>query len=216
MNKLLFTISMFALLLFSACANQNAVACTMDAKICPDGSAVGRMGPDCEFEECPAAAEGCNYDSTERSYVGKSADECSRIKFMCIEGTEYFADGCGCGCAPSGEPSFNEEGKKYISTTVEECKTIMFQCAEGTAFFDENGCGCQISQQEGKIKVTDCTPEQKAAQACTKEYMPVCGWSDPAKIQCIKYPCAQTFGNKCEACANENTISWSEGECPEG
>lgn len=29
------------------------VACTMDAKICPDGSAVGRIGPDCEFEECP-------------------------------------------------------------------------------------------------------------------------------------------------------------------
>ncbi|MFZ2026387.1 MAG: hypothetical protein WAV30_03820 [Microgenomates group bacterium] len=29
------------------------VACTMDAKICPDGTAVGRIGPDCEFEECP-------------------------------------------------------------------------------------------------------------------------------------------------------------------
>lgn len=29
------------------------VACTMDAKICPDGSAVGRTGPNCEFAECP-------------------------------------------------------------------------------------------------------------------------------------------------------------------
>lgn len=29
------------------------VACTMDAKICPDGSAVGRMGPDCAFAPCP-------------------------------------------------------------------------------------------------------------------------------------------------------------------
>jgi len=28
------------------------VACTMDAKICPDGSAVGRTGPSCEFEAC--------------------------------------------------------------------------------------------------------------------------------------------------------------------
>lgn len=28
-------------------------ACTMDAKICPDGSAVGRSGPNCEFEKCP-------------------------------------------------------------------------------------------------------------------------------------------------------------------
>lgn len=30
------------------------VACTMDAKMCPDGSYVGRSGPDCEFV-CPAA-----------------------------------------------------------------------------------------------------------------------------------------------------------------
>ena len=30
------------------------VACTMDAKICPDGSAVGRIAPDCEFAACPA------------------------------------------------------------------------------------------------------------------------------------------------------------------
>ena len=29
------------------------VACTMDAKLCPDGSAVGRTGPDCEFPPCP-------------------------------------------------------------------------------------------------------------------------------------------------------------------
>jgi hypothetical protein len=29
------------------------VACTMDAKICPDGSAVGRVGPNCEFAPCP-------------------------------------------------------------------------------------------------------------------------------------------------------------------
>ena len=27
--------------------------CTMDAMQCPDGSYVGRKGPNCEFEECP-------------------------------------------------------------------------------------------------------------------------------------------------------------------
>jgi hypothetical protein len=31
------------------------VACTKEAKICPDGSSVGRTGPNCEFAECPAA-----------------------------------------------------------------------------------------------------------------------------------------------------------------
>ena len=28
-------------------------ACTQEAKICPDGSAVGRSGPNCEFAPCP-------------------------------------------------------------------------------------------------------------------------------------------------------------------
>jgi hypothetical protein len=28
-------------------------ACTAEAKICPDGSAVGRQGPNCEFAPCP-------------------------------------------------------------------------------------------------------------------------------------------------------------------
>ncbi len=27
--------------------------CTMEAKLCPDGSAVGRSGPNCEFSTCP-------------------------------------------------------------------------------------------------------------------------------------------------------------------
>lgn len=31
------------------------VACTMEARVCPDGSAVGRVGPRCEFAPCPAA-----------------------------------------------------------------------------------------------------------------------------------------------------------------
>ena len=29
------------------------LACTMEAKICPDGTAVGREGPNCEFKACP-------------------------------------------------------------------------------------------------------------------------------------------------------------------
>lgn len=33
--------------------SNDPIACTMDAKICPDGSAVGRTGPRCEFAACP-------------------------------------------------------------------------------------------------------------------------------------------------------------------
>jgi hypothetical protein len=30
------------------------IYCTLDAKICPDGSAVGRIPPKCEFSPCPS------------------------------------------------------------------------------------------------------------------------------------------------------------------
>ncbi|MEK7582173.1 MAG: hypothetical protein AAB488_02510 [Patescibacteria group bacterium] len=33
--------------------NIQPVACTMEAKMCPDGSYVGRTGPNCEFAKCP-------------------------------------------------------------------------------------------------------------------------------------------------------------------
>ena len=36
-------------------AGQTPTACTMDAKACPDGSYVGRTGPNCEFAACPAS-----------------------------------------------------------------------------------------------------------------------------------------------------------------
>jgi len=32
------------------------VACTLEAKLCPDGSAVGRVGQNCEFAPCPSEA----------------------------------------------------------------------------------------------------------------------------------------------------------------
>lgn len=32
---------------------EEGVMCTQDAKLCPDGSYVGRTGPRCEFAPCP-------------------------------------------------------------------------------------------------------------------------------------------------------------------
>lgn len=39
--------------IFQLSQGDNGV-CTAEAKICPDGSAVGRAGPNCEFAECPS------------------------------------------------------------------------------------------------------------------------------------------------------------------
>jgi hypothetical protein len=31
--------------------------CTLEAKVCPDGTSVGRTGPDCEFSSCPTPSD---------------------------------------------------------------------------------------------------------------------------------------------------------------
>ena len=45
-------------IMISACTNQpqtKNIGCTLEAKICSDGTAVGRTGPNCEFSACPAS-----------------------------------------------------------------------------------------------------------------------------------------------------------------
>jgi hypothetical protein len=37
--------------------DDEGIACTMDAKLCYDGTAVGRSGPDCTFDSCPGNME---------------------------------------------------------------------------------------------------------------------------------------------------------------
>ena len=40
------------------------VACTMEARMCPDGSYVGRQGPKCEFAACPAPVSATTSSTT--------------------------------------------------------------------------------------------------------------------------------------------------------
>ncbi len=49
-----FFIFLVAIFLLSGCGMANQRACTEEAKLCLDGSAVGRTGPNCEFADCPA------------------------------------------------------------------------------------------------------------------------------------------------------------------
>ncbi len=94
---------------------------------------------------------------------------------------------------------------------------INFMCIQGEqAFRDQCGCGCQKVNVATQVQPegTLCTPAQKKGNLCTMEYAPTCGWFDPAQIQCLKYPCAQTFSNPCTACHNVNVVSYTQGECP--
>jgi len=51
--------------LFAGCTQPDEpTVCTLDAKICPDGTAVGRVAPDCEFAPCPEPQPvGCPEDA---------------------------------------------------------------------------------------------------------------------------------------------------------
>ncbi len=48
---------------------------------------------------------------------------------------------------------------------------------------------------------------------CPANVDPVCGWFKD--IQCIKYPCAQTYSNACEACQDSKVKYWTDNTCPE-
>ncbi len=60
MKKIILIILALGVLGFIALRSSSQMApesvpqgCTMEAKLCPDGSSVGRTGPNCEFEACP-------------------------------------------------------------------------------------------------------------------------------------------------------------------
>lgn len=123
------------------------------------------------------------------------------------------AVGCPCAesvesCPPDCAPNDTNEDKKYITSDPDKCALIRFQCTEGREpFFDEGGCGCQVV--DSTMKPVKCT---QRSDICTKEYRPVCGWFNES-IRCIKAPCAQTYGNSCEACSNPMVESWTLGSC---
>ena len=66
------------------------VACTMDAMQCPDGSFVGRVGPDCQFEACPTEAPSPEVTYCDRSLTSypPACDSyepvCGLVEVQCV------------------------------------------------------------------------------------------------------------------------------------
>jgi hypothetical protein len=64
----------------------NSIACTQEAKLCPDGSAVGRSGPNCEFSPCPG-------ESQPSAGTLSEAEAQVIAEKTCIKGGESLAPG---------------------------------------------------------------------------------------------------------------------------
>src|SRR3989338_2422272 len=102
MKKIMFVI---ALTLLVACSQQavqtenttntysnqtESVRCTTEAKVCPDGSEVGRGGPNCEFSPCPEMNLTTEVNTTDTSLEGetmKNASEKTRVSLETTMGT---------------------------------------------------------------------------------------------------------------------------------
>ncbi len=53
----------------------NSVSCTEEARVCPDGSSVGRVGPDCEFAECLGEDVEAVENETENESDSENSDD---------------------------------------------------------------------------------------------------------------------------------------------
>ena len=93
-----------------------AVACTMDAKICPDGSAVGRTGPNCEFAACPGIKGGAK----ECVRGGCSGQICEEAGTGTITDCEYSA---AYGCYQKAECTVQANGECGFTDT-----SVLRQC----------------------------------------------------------------------------------------
>jgi eight-cysteine-cluster-containing protein len=131
------TTLMIILLLFtvlvSACTQppQNDVACSKDAKVCPDGSSVVRIPPDCEFEQCP-----------------ESQDPIAKEQPQCTADEDCIRGGC------SGTICQSKDAER-IFTTCEYREE--YACYQYSGCGCSNGrCGWQPTS-----KFTECFEEAK-------------------------------------------------------
>ncbi len=147
-HKSIISILLLAALVLSSC-QPLPVACTMDAKICPDGSAVGRIGPNCEFAACPEVTA------------------CPEDAKLCPDGSAVGRVGPNCEFAACPESPATSTFKEYKSTDPSVCARIRYTCDGDDAFGDETGCGCIRKHNEAAVTL------------CSTDRDPVCGWSDP-------------------------------------
>lgn len=102
-------------------------ACTEEAMICPDGSAVGRTGPNCEFKPCPSVNK-----PTEVKYFCEDDKRITAIYKNEITSVDLNLSDGRVFVLPS---AVSASGARYATPD----ETIVFWNKGETAFIEENG-----------------------------------------------------------------------------
>jgi hypothetical protein len=151
-------------------------ACTMEAKMCPDGSFVGRVPPTCEFAECPAVVVPNDWQTNTDSETGATfrypADFGSKYISAVdwppnIQITEPFA------CTEAGEAD-NRAGQT-IQRDINNrtyCVTTITEGAAGSVYhqyayaFERNG---QMPILTFSVQMPQCANFDEEEQAVCEE-----------------------------------------------
>ncbi len=151
--------------------NNNGVACTMEAKLCPGGSYVGRTGPNCEFASCPSTSSGSSTDNggvvcaqdvrecSDGSFVNRVAPSCNFAACPSsgskVEGTLTGKVSIGPLCPvesidhPCTRPGFYASHQITLSAFLK--KTIYINLQEDGSF------SAQVPAGTYELNLTECT-----------------------------------------------------------
>lgn len=134
--------------------SSNPVACTQEAKECPDGSYVGRTGKNCEFAKCPAPNSPPVIECT------KDAD-CPSGQYICQE-----IQGTGTACPSNDEscvPTHTIIKGKCLLKEGNKCQADT-DCFTG--FCHKNICVSAIGRQCDGPNDSSCPPDYECMQGC--------------------------------------------------
>jgi hypothetical protein len=122
-KKVLFGLALFFITIVSGVIIWQLIpkhfGCTTEAKICPNGSSVGRTGPSCEFSKCPI--------------INQIAPLCDKQKNCCTKNEDcqyiWFAGGC-----------YTPE---YIKIIMDRCEDGSGPCPSEAEPRDNITCACE-------------------------------------------------------------------------
>lgn len=208
-NKILFGIIMALMIFLISCtpAQNTPQACTMEAKLCPDGTSVGRQGPDCEFAKCPDVKVGmanpasvyCEQNGGAVNIItdkdgSQRADCILADKTVCDEWA-YFRGECG--------------AEYTVAETTNVSCSLDSDCTTPTEYLIRSSCPytSKCIEESCAVICPKVPTESQSACTCPSGYVqegdvcnPQCYYSTPKclmpSIQCTR----ETAEKECGSC----------------